>query len=98
MVRDINRNPRRWTDESGRVCVIEGWHPSQPSQVGYNLMVDGDWCGTFGTLGRAATAAASVADVKDRKVVLRRHSDPTGGTFAGAGLRLVEPLPDEAGS
>lgn len=54
---DVNRNPRRWSDRSARVSVIEGWHPSQPDRVGYNLLVDGDWIGTFESLTSAAGAA-----------------------------------------
>jgi hypothetical protein len=58
MVRDVNRNPRRWMDRSSRVSVIEGWHPSRPDGLGYNLMVDGDWIGTFESLDTAASAAS----------------------------------------
>jgi len=58
MVRDVNRNPRRWMDRSARVRVIEGWHPSRPDGLGYNLMVDGDWIGTFESLDTAAVAAS----------------------------------------
>jgi hypothetical protein len=97
MLSDVNRKPRRWVDESGRVRVIEGWHPSEPCQVGFNLMVDGDWFGTFETLDGAATAAAAYADIKDGKVVLRPYPDPLGrgGKSTGAGLHLVQPVPDE---
>ena len=97
MLRDVNRNPRRWVDESGRVRVIEGWHPSEPGQVGYNLIVDGDWFGTFGTLDDAVTAAAACADINDGKVVLRPYPDPRGpgGKSLRARLHLVPPLPDE---
>jgi hypothetical protein len=97
MLRDVNRNPRRWTDESGRVRVIEGWHPSEPSRVGYNLVVDGDWWGTFGTLDSAATAAAAHADIKVGTIALRPYPDPPGpgGTSTGAGLHLVHPVPDQ---
>ena len=38
--------------------VVEGWHPSRPDRLGYNLLVDGDWVGTFETLEGAASAAA----------------------------------------
>ena len=55
---DVNRNPRRWIDRGARIRVIEGWHPSRPHRVGYNLVVDGDWIGTFETLDEAADAAA----------------------------------------
>jgi hypothetical protein len=96
MLSDVNGNPRRWVDESGRVRVIEGWHPSEPSQVGYNLMVDGDWFGTFGTLDDAATSAATCAGVKDGKVVLTPYPAPPrlGGKPVRAGLQLVRPVPD----
>ena len=57
MMGDVNRNPRRWMDQSTRVQVIEGWHPSHPDRVGYNVMVDGDWIGTFESLDTAAVAA-----------------------------------------
>jgi hypothetical protein len=97
MLSDVNRKPRRWVDESGRVRVIEGWHPSEPSEVGYNLMVDGDWFGTFGTLDDAATAAATYADIESGKVVLGPYPGPRKrrGTSIGSGLRLVQPVPDE---
>ena len=55
---DVNRHPRRWMDRSTRVRVIEGWHPSQPDRVGYNLLVDGDWIGSFESLDSAAGEAA----------------------------------------
>jgi hypothetical protein len=92
MLRDVNKNPRRWLDESGRVRVIEGWHPSAPDQVGYNLVVDGDWFGTFASVDDAATAAADCVDATDGPVVL--HPDPPGGR-SGPGLRLVQPPPPE---
>jgi hypothetical protein len=92
MLRDVNKNPRSWVDESGRVRVIEGWHPSAPDQVGYNLVVDGDWFGTFGSVEDAATAAADCLDATDGPVVL--HPDRPGGT-SNPGLRLVQPPPPE---
>lgn len=97
MLRDVNRNPRRWTGASGRVRVIEGWHPSAPHEVAYNLMVDGDWLGTFASLDEAAVAAAAPADITGRKVVLRPYPDPPGpaARSSGAGLHLVRPTPDE---
>lgn len=58
-MREANRNPRRWVGASGRVQVIEGWHPSAPSRLGYNLKVDGEWLGTFASLDDAADAAAA---------------------------------------
>jgi len=93
MLRDVNRNPRRWVDDSGRVRVIEGWHPSLPSQVGYNAKVDGDWLGTFETLASAADAAAAHAGIADRQVVLRPRPDPSAapGRLNDTGLRLVPP-------
>jgi hypothetical protein len=55
--------------------VIEGWHPSRPDTVGYNLMCDGDWIGTFETLDAAADEAARRVQprVKGHKVVLVPH-------------------------
>lgn len=95
---EANRNPRKWTDESGRVRVIEGRHPSEPSRPGYNLKVDGDWLGTFGTLDGAANAAASYVrwrglTIVDHKVVLHPYVDPwgPGGKFVIDGPRPVEP-------
>ncbi len=77
----MNRSPRRWTDRSSRVRVIEGWHPSQPEHVGYNLLIDGDWIGTFSTLDDAAGEA--VTHVRSRgmrakgwKVVLLPYLQP----------------------
>ena len=94
-MRDINRNPRRWGDAVGRVRVIEGWHPSEPGRVGYNLIVEGDWVGTFGTLDDAAAAAHT--DHGARGIALRPCQDRSGrgGKSRDAGLHLVEPLPDE---
>ncbi|MGA8248763.1 MAG: hypothetical protein WB797_17785 [Nocardioides sp.] len=96
-MRDVNQNPRRWVDESGRVCVIEGWHPSAPSRVGYNLKIDGDWLGTFGTLEGATTAATACAVTDGRDVVLRLYRDPrhSGRGPANPGLRVVGPAPDD---
>jgi hypothetical protein len=100
MLRDVNRNPRSWVDESGRVRVIEGWHPSDPGRVGYNLIVDDDWLGTFATLDGAAIAAAGhadIKDIKDGKAALRPHPAPRGsdGKSTGVRLHLVQPVPDE---
>jgi hypothetical protein len=97
MLRDVNQNPRRWVDESGRVRVIEGWHPSAPDQVGYNLMVDGDWCGTFATLDDAATEAAAHVDIVDEKAVLRPYpaARRSRGKSTATGLHLIQPVPDE---
>jgi len=96
MLRDVNRNPRRWVDDSGRVRVIEGWHPSLPSQVGYNAKVDGEWLGMFETLAGAADAAASHAGIGEPKVVLRPSPDPSAPDHVDpTALRLVWPAPDE---
>ena len=66
-------------DESGRVRVIEGWHPSQPSRLGYNVLVDDDWLGTFDTLDGAADAAAVPGlHAESGRVVLIRVIDPRG--------------------
>jgi hypothetical protein len=78
---EVNRNPRRWTDRSARVRVIEGWHPSQPTRLGYNLVIDGDWIGTFDSLdGAAETAASSLRRPglhrKPEKLVLVPYLDP----------------------
>jgi hypothetical protein len=96
-LRDVNRNPRRWVDDSGRVCVIEGWHPSAPTRVGYNVKVDGDWLGTFGTLDGAATAATASADLGGGDVVLRPYRDPRrpGRRASESGLHVVRPAPDD---
>lgn len=94
---DVNRNPRRWVDDSGRVRVIEGWHPSDPGRVGYNLMVDDAWLGTFRTLDEAARWAGACAGVRPGEVVLTRHSDtpPRRSTTPRADLRVAPPPPDE---
>jgi hypothetical protein len=96
-LRDVNRSPRRWVDDSGRVRVIEGWHPSEPSRVGYNVKVDGDWLGTYGTLDGAATAATAHANLNDGEVVLRQYRDPgsLSRRSAETGLRVVRPAPDD---
>jgi hypothetical protein len=95
MLRDANRNPRRWVDDSGRVRVIEGWHPSAPSDVGYNVKVDGDWLGTFETLDGAARAAATHADIDGHEVALRPHPEPSQprGRGSATGLHLVQSAP-----
>ena len=78
---EFNRNPRRWVDRSTRVRVVEGWHPSQPDRLGYNLLVDGDWIGTFESLEGAAKAAAThlgspSTHTRDRRVVLLPYIHP----------------------
>jgi hypothetical protein len=90
------RNPRSWTDESSRVRVIEGRHPSNPSRTGYNLKVDGDWLGTFATLDGAANAAAAYVrfsdlHIENGRVVLTPYPDPwgPGGKFIESGLERV---------
>ena len=90
---DVNQKPRQWADESGR--VIEGWHPSDPGRIGYNLMVDDDWFGTFGTLDDASTAAAACADLDDGRVVLRPYPPGPDRRSIGARLYLVQPASDE---
>jgi hypothetical protein len=75
MTGDVNRIPRRWMDRSTRARVVEGWHPSRPDRVGYNLLVDGDWIGTFDSLESAASEAAvhlrsGRARSRNRQVVL----------------------------
>jgi hypothetical protein len=98
MFRDVNRNPRRWVDASGRVRVIEGSHPSEPERVGYNLVVDGDWFGTFETLDAAIIAATAEANVEIGRVELRSIAGPRGraGSLVRGGLRLVPEPPDDA--
>jgi hypothetical protein len=91
MPRDVNRNPRRWVDESGRILVIEGWHPSDPSTVGFNVKVDGDWLGTFETLEDAGHAAAAASGNEERTVVLRLYRSRAAGR-AETGLHLVRPI------
>jgi hypothetical protein len=97
MLRDVNRDPRRWVDGSGRVRVIEGWHPSEPDRVGYNLMVDGDWCGTFATLDDAAVEAAAHVDIVGEKAVLRPFpvARRSRAKSTASGLHLIESVPDE---
>jgi hypothetical protein len=96
MTRAVNRDPKRWVDESGRVRVIEGWHPSQPTRLGYNVLVDDDWVGTFDTLDGAADAATSSArfrhlPLEEGQVVLSRvpGHGRTKGRAGEIGLRVV---------
>ena len=70
MSSEINRNPRRWVDASRRVRVIEGWHPSDPSRVGYNLMLRDDWVGTFESLEDAVAEACTSPGVRDGIVLM----------------------------
>ena len=99
--RDANRDPQRWVDTSGRVRVIEGWHPSQPTRLGYNVLVDDDWVGTFDTLDGAADAAASRARFRhvpldEGQVVLSRVPQRGRKDKAGdAGLRVVTDPDDD---
>ncbi|MGC4109159.1 MAG: hypothetical protein QM747_01740 [Nocardioides sp.] len=44
--------------------VIEGWHPSDPGNIGYNLLLDGEWVGTYRTLEEAADSAALSAGMR----------------------------------
>ena len=53
----VNCAPRRWVDPTARVRVVEGWHPSRPDAVGYNLLIDDTWVGTYESLEKAAEAA-----------------------------------------
>jgi len=98
MLSDVNRNPRRWADGSGRVRVIEGWHPSDPSRIGYNLVVDGDWLGTFETLQDAVREAGDVLDVELHGVALVSEGDPArSDSHPTPGLHLVPPpAPEDA--
>jgi hypothetical protein len=93
MLKDVNRTPRHWIDASGRVRVIEGWHPSSPNRIGYNLTLDGAWVATFERLDEAAAEAAALLDVKDAKGLLRPYPGPRsrGGVRNGVGLHLVRP-------
>lgn len=86
-------------DESGRVRVIEGWHPSQPTRLGYNVLVDDDWVGTFETLDGAADAATSSARFRhlplDGQIVLSQVTDAGAKRRAGdTGLRVVSDADD----
>jgi len=93
---DVNKNPRRWVDESRRVRVVEGWHPSQPSAVGFNVKVDADWIGMFSTLDEAADAAATCLEVPTSDVVLRLQQDRPGDAYAAGHLHLVRPTRPDA--
>ena len=73
---DVNRAPRRWVDRAVGVRVVEGWHPSRPDVVGYNLLLGDAWFGTFDSLEEAAEEAgrrlpSSRAHGKRRKVILQ---------------------------
>jgi hypothetical protein len=96
MLKDVNRRPRRWADPPGRVRVIEGWHPSEPSRVGYNLIVDDDWVGTFETLESAVRTAAGLVDVPESHLELEPQWDFAGSEdrrrHAEPGLHLVPPV------
>ncbi|HEX3929922.1 MAG TPA: hypothetical protein VHW64_04420 [Nocardioides sp.] len=76
--------------------VIEGWHPSDPGTVGYNLLVDGDWLGTFPTLEDAADTAEACVGIRRGAVELSLHEEPrrSGDEPRAADLQLVPPLPD----
>jgi hypothetical protein len=80
VIRGANHNPRRWTDATSKVRVIEGWHPSRPGRLGYNLIVEGEWIGTFETLDEAADAATphlpSPPQGDNRPVALLPFIDP----------------------
>jgi hypothetical protein len=94
MLKDINRNPRRWVDESGRVLVIEGWHPSAPSAVSFNLLVDGEWLGSYETLDAAADAATASPELRAAGGVVL-HLDRPGWGRGEPSLRLVPPVPPD---
>ena len=63
---------------------MEGWHPSEPDRVGYNLLVDDAWIGTFESLDIAATEAAKHLGTRStrstrRPVVLLPYIDSGNG-------------------
>lgn len=95
MLKDVNRNPRRWVDGSGRVLVIEGWHPSAPSSISFNVLVDGDWIGSFSTL-EAAAAAAGVGTGTGAGTVELQLEGPDPGDGGAPPLRLVPPPSDDS--
>lgn len=59
------RNPRRWTDETGRVRVLE-------TRDGYHLVIDGEGIGTFLSFYSAETRAW--IELYDEPVVWRPAS------------------------
>ena len=64
--------------------MVEGWHPSEPDRVGYNLLVDDAWIGTFESLDSAATEAAKHLGTRStrsrrRPVVLLPYIDSGNG-------------------
>jgi hypothetical protein len=61
------------------VRVIEGWHPSKPDGLGYNLMVDDEWIGTFDSLDDAALVASG-------------HVQPRGARVARGKVALLPHL------
>lgn len=93
MLRDVNRDPRRWVDASGRVRVVEGWHPSDPREMGYNLIVDGDWVGTFVAL-EDAVKLAGVRVGGRHKLALQQQPGlrQLGDAPTRAALRIVPPV------
>lgn len=76
--------------------MVEGWHPSQPERVGYNLLLDGTWLGTFETLDSAAAAASAARPHSEGRAPVRlslehapqRRSDRPR-------LHIVDPVPDD---
>jgi hypothetical protein len=52
--------------------VVEGWHPSRPDAVGYNLLIDGDWVGTYESLAEAADAAGESRQLRGAHRLERR--------------------------
>jgi hypothetical protein len=97
MLKNINRNPRRWVDASRRVLVIEGWHPSAPGAVSFNLLVDGEWLGSYETLDGAADAATASPELRSASSVALHLDHPGAARGAETTLRLVPPVrPDDA--
>jgi hypothetical protein len=75
--------------------VVEGWHPSEPGRVGYNVLLDDSWLGTFESLDCAATAAAAQIHASDGGNTLRLNEayGVPGRQLDRPRLRVVEPTP-----
>ena len=95
MLKHVNRNPRRWVDSSRRVLVIEGWHPSAPSAISFNLLVDGEWLGSYETLDAAADAATASPELRVAGSVVLHLDHPGSAPGGGTALRLVPPVPPD---